>query len=121
MIYTGYFAKTKYYTTSGLTTVSIAGKAPDFYKGVQYKKLAPSFGLVYAYKSGAIKPDEFRDIYYTEVLSKLDPVEVKKELEEITGAIDIVLLCYETPSDFCHRQLVSEWFNKAGIKVWESN
>ena len=26
--------------------------------------------------------------------------------------INFVLLCYEKPSDFCHRHLVADWINK---------
>ena len=32
---------------------------------------------------------------------------------------DIILLCYERPSEFCHRQLVREWFNNNGFKCEE--
>lgn len=35
------------------------------------------------------------------------------------GENDIVLICYEKPSDFCHRQLVAEWLNKNGFKCEE--
>ena len=32
---------------------------------------------------------------------------------------DIVLLCYERPTDFCHRHLVSAWFREHGIECKE--
>ena len=31
-----------------------------------------------------------------------------------TGDEDIALICYEKPSDFCHRHLVAEWFRNHG-------
>ena len=33
--------------------------------------------------------------------------------------IDIALLCYEKPDDFCHRHLVADWLNKNGYKCEE--
>lgn len=35
------------------------------------------------------------------------------------GENDIALICYEKPSDFCHRHLVSEWLNQNGFKCEE--
>ena len=39
----------------------------------------------------------------------------------LSGGRDIVLVCYEGPSKFCHRHLVAEWLNKYGYDVeeWE--
>ena len=54
MIYTGYFAKVKQYENAGLTTVSISGKAPDFYKGPEYKGLAPRWQMFSDWKKGKI-------------------------------------------------------------------
>lgn len=31
----------------------------------------------------------------------------------------IALICYEKPSDFCHRHLVADWLNKNGIPCEE--
>lgn len=43
MIYTSYFAKLKELEAYGVIPVSICGKVPDWYKGLQYKKLAPKY------------------------------------------------------------------------------
>ena len=32
---------------------------------------------------------------------------------------DICLMCYEKPSDFCHRHLVANWLNENGIECKE--
>lgn len=45
--------------------------------------------------------------YATHVLSKLDRKQVALELG--WGSI---LLCYEEPWQFCHRQLVAEWLSE---------
>ena len=42
MIYTSYFAKLNK-LPNNIIPISICGKAPDWYKGLQYKKLAPKY------------------------------------------------------------------------------
>ena len=42
MIYTSYFAKLNK-LPEYVIPISICGKAPDWYKGLQYKKLAPKW------------------------------------------------------------------------------
>lgn len=47
MIYTSYFAKIKELEENNIIPISICGKAPDWYKGLQYKKLAPKYEFFY--------------------------------------------------------------------------
>ena len=128
-MYTGYFSKLKKYTDAGLTPVSIALWAPEWYKGLQYKKLAPKLEFFNEWKNGSHKGDN--DYYIKEfarqVLAKLDAFAVVSELEKMTGVDDskIVLLCYEKPLDFCHRHLVAQWLTmysfdtkEFGNNVW---
>jgi uncharacterized protein (DUF488 family) len=107
---TSYFAKYK-----GENAISISLSTPSWFKGTQYKKLAPSWNLLNGYKNGAISKEKYTEIYKREVLDKLDPKQVYEELGENT-----VLMCWEKSSDFCHRHIVSQWFNeKLGIEVKE--
>lgn len=114
-MFTGYFAKLKDYQKADLTPISIAGKCPSWYHGAEYKKLAPVWSFFSEWKNGSHKGDnEYYIKNFNElVLDKLDPAQVIKELEEFTGVSKdkIILLCYEKPSDFCHRHLVADWFN----------
>lgn len=41
-IYTSYFAKLKY-LPNNIVPISICAKTPEWYKGLQYKKLAPTY------------------------------------------------------------------------------
>ena len=43
-VYTSYFAKLKKLPDT-IVPISICGKAPDWYTGLQYKKLAPKYGF----------------------------------------------------------------------------
>ena len=52
--------------------------------------------------------------YYKEVLSKLDPEKVYKDLKHS------FLLCYEDNNEFCHRHIVAKWLELSlGIYVPE--
>ena len=105
--------KTSYYAKSGSmpNAVSIAGRAPTSYRGLEYKRLAPKIWFFKEYKDP--NDEHFMDQefyikhFYKEVLDKLDPKEVYDELGE-----DAILLCWETPEEFCHRHLVAEWLSK---------
>ena len=66
-MYTGYFAKLKNYEEKGLIPISICGKAPDWYNGLQYKVLAPKWGFFNEWKNGSHKGD---NDYYVEHFQK---------------------------------------------------
>lgn len=106
-IYTGYFAKLKKYEEVGLIPVSIAGKAPAFYAGRQYKVFAPTWEIFSQWKSGCIDNFEYTELFKRNVLDKLDKNVVLHNLLDIGESI--VLLCYEKSGDFCHRHIVADW------------
>ena len=106
---TSYFARYK-----GSTGVSISAKSPVGWKGKEYKKLAPKYWFLMQYKEDRDK-EHYIHHYKKEVLDKLDPQTVYDELGH-----DAVLLCYEKPSDFCHRHIVAEWLNESlGLFITE--
>lgn len=118
MIYTGYYAKLKKYEEAGLTPISIAGKAPEFYKGVQYKKFAPSWHIFSRWKKKEIENFQYTLEFKREILDNLNKEEIKEFLLSFTG--DIILLCYEKSGDFCHRHIVAEWLtNEVGLETKE--
>ena len=63
--------------------------------------------------------------FYDKVLNKLNPSEVVFDLDRLADkdntyySYNICLLCYEKPSDFCHRHLVAEWLRKDGYECEE--
>lgn len=100
---TSYFGK----RVTHLNPVSIAGKAPDWYKGRQYKKLAPLYWFFQKYKEDGDK--EFYTLQYqNNILASLNPQEVFDELGS-----DATLLCWEKAGEFCHRRLVADWLEKS--------
>ena len=83
----------------------------------------------------SLERNENNEHYQKEVLDLLDYQKVLADLqiqvpEEIRATmqspvwtspdVHLVLLCYEKPTDFCHRHLFAEWLSqKAGIKIEE--
>lgn len=118
MIYTGYYAKLKKYTEDGLIPISIAMKTPKFYTGTEFKALAPTWNIFSKWKSGEISNDQYIELFKKEVLDKLNKVQIKNFLNSFKD--DIILLCYEKSSDFCHRHIVGQWIsNEFNIEVQE--
>lgn len=123
MIYTSYFAKLKELENNNIIPISICGKAPDWYKGLQYKKLAPKYGFFMEWKKNH-NNDYYIEHFQSEVLDQLDVTDVILDFSRLSygfnvGENDIALICYEKPSDFCHRHLVAEWLNQSGFKCEE--
>lgn len=82
-----------FFKYKGENAISIAGKAPEWYKGKEYKILAPKYWFFKKFKD---KNDEkyldegfYTEQYYKEVLDKLNAKEVYDELTIIrdTGLI----------------------------------
>lgn len=122
MIYTSYFAKLKS-LPDNIIPISICGKAPDWYKGLQYKKLAPKYDFFMEWKKNHDN-DYYIKCFNEQVLDKLDATYTFVELKALCGVpimedVDICLICYEKPSDFCHRHLVADWFKKNGYECEE--
>lgn len=132
MIYTTYFAQLKH-LPQNVIPVSICGKAPEWYTGAQYKKLAPKYGFFMEWKQNHDN-DYYISHFKSEVLDTLTPTTVLNELqlklpEDIRAKMDtpvqinkdwhIALVCYEKPQDFCHRHLVAKWFQDNDIQCKE--
>ena len=122
MIYTSYFAKLKS-LPDNIVPISICGKAPDWYKGLQYKKLAPKYDFFMKWEENHDN-DYYIKCFNTQVLDTLKSEVVVAELSKMAGNSNnnfehICLICYEKPSDFCHRHLVADWLNEEGFKCEE--
>ena len=118
-MFTSYFAKVQQIEFP----LSIARINPEWYDKPSYPKLAPSKELLFDFKYGSHKGDtEFYTAEFMKYLETLDFKEVMQELSGIYGpdALDrLTLLCYEKPSDFCHRHLVANWLRQHGADISE--
>ena len=110
-MFTGYYANYDFYMQQGLTPIAISGRPPEWYKGLWWKFLAPSWDIFSKWKNKIINDDEYTDRFFKEILSKVNIDELKDQLQQIQNPI---LLCYEKDG-FCHRHLVADWLNYHGI------
>ena len=117
MIYTSYFAQLRN-LPENIIPIAICGKSPDWYKGLEYKKLAPKWSFFSKWKKNHDN-DYYIKHFNDEVLNKQDILIVYEELMHLSNYQDIALICYEKPEDFCHRHLIADWFNKNGIECNE--
>ena len=69
--------------------------------------------------------DYYIKCFNEQVLDKTNILTVLKDLTDLINSVDddigkeICLICYEKPSDFCHRHLVADWLNKNGFECKE--
>ena len=119
MIYTGCFCEVKKYEQAGLIPVSIAGYAPDDYKGIQFKTLAPKYSWWKEWHDNKLSNDWYIAKYQETVLNKLNPKVIANRLHAFGD--NVILLCYEPPEEFCHRKLVANWLRASGTPVYEYN
>ena len=109
MIATSNYANFKF---SNSKTYSISGDRGKKvgYLGRCYPALAPKYEFWIKWYNARCKvsADENNKYYisefYKKVLADLDPEDVYRELE------NSILLCYEDSYEFCHRHIVSAWF-----------
>ena len=117
-IYTSYFARMKKIPDE-IVRISICGKAPDWYEGIQYKKVAPKYGFFQEWKKNQDN-NFYIEHFNAEVLDMLNAESVYRDLDKLSNGDDCVLLCYEKSGDFCHRHLVANWLSdNLGIEVKE--
>jgi hypothetical protein len=107
-----------HYTGPG--RISIARFAPRSTPGGfrVYQKLAPHRYML------KLPEEEYRRIFFGEILAGLDAAAVWRELHQMVHPAEPVLLCWEhlheRSQSWCHRTMVAEWFLKElGLRVVE--
>lgn len=116
-IYTTYFARVKD-LVDGIVPISIAFKAPNGFEGPTYRQLAPEWWMVKDLKDSGDK-GAYTDAYHRRILNRLSVDRVLDELSFLGQGHDIALVCWEKPSEFCHRNIITNWLNEHGQHVEE--
>ncbi len=117
MMYTTYFARLRS-LPADIVPISIAGKAPDWYHGLEYKRLAPKYGFFQKWKE-THDNQYYIDCFNAQVLAPINPQSVYQELTKLAQTDNFALVCYEKPTDFCHRHIVADWLREAGYQIEE--
>lgn len=124
--YTSYYANFKNIPTDYMC-VGISRTCPEGfneYKNFLFVKdnvLAPEQELLDDYKSGRETEDGYKRRYVEHFLDQFGYYRKFKSFEDFIAAVEkeyekdyeaIVFLCYEKPSDFCHRHILRDMMNK---------
>lgn len=107
MIYTSYFANVDK-IPNHIFKISIARYSDRFPDIPRYEPLMPSKQLLMFIKRGIYNNYQYTK-KFNSYLCGLDADSVVEDLFKLSNGRDVVLLCYETPDQFCHRQLVAKW------------
>lgn len=117
---TSYYGKTKS-TVPGAICISRTQPRWNKIRYPEYKLLAPGKW----YRTAEV--EDYIPLYNDEILGQLDAQQVHDDLYRIAheharalgvpekeiSSVRPILLCYEKPSDFCHRRLAANWLESA--------
>jgi hypothetical protein len=99
---------------------TMAKRLPYRYK--RLLDLAPPRDLFGRWIAGTIGPDEYTRVYRG-CLDSLGPEEVRTQLDNKSadnGDKPLVLLCWCSPGEFCHRRVWADWYlDKTGREIPE--
>ena len=83
-----------------------------------YKELAPDIEWIKQYNNVRSKTKAIKEWFKQKYLKKLYSLKESsmlekyvEELKELVQYSDVYLLCYEKPSEFCHRHILAEYLN----------
>lgn len=96
--------------------IAISRKPPDWFMGPTILDLAPTWQMVNGIKQGILDEHQYTEMYLDLLKQRrFDPHRFVKQLKEPT-----FLLCYEKPTDFCHRRVLALWIeDQTGIVIPE--
>ena len=125
-IFSSYYAHSEIPST--FIQVSISGGITEHIEkqvDIWDKRLAPSLDIFNEYKNSTLinKEEIYVKRFKNEILANRNLKEIVKSWTDKHGEDkNYVILCYEVPTDFCHRHIVAEAFeNEFNIKVLELN
>ena len=118
MYYTSYFANIRKLDKEKYRFVSITASKPSFCGDdiEDWSFLGPSLKLLKAYKNGEIDENRYTEIYLKYLKENYKNF---KDFLILNEQQNVCMLCYEKPSDFCHRHILRGFLNENGIECEE--
>ena len=112
-LYTSYFANIMNIPHS-MRVFSVVRQPQDIPNIID---LSPSAGLLNQYKSKRITYEDFSKRFINELANNPKASVMFDSLSNLLNqGIDVVLVCYEKNSTFCHRKILGEIFSTSGIE-----
>ena len=103
--------------------VGISYSSPQWFVGARFPLLAPEWSMVDSIRKGLMTEKEYTIKY-------INLIKNRRNQGQLTAAMiydmlpeNSILLCYESPNDFCHRRVLAEWIKlEIGIEIpeWRS-
>ena len=111
-IYTSNYAR----KGSDPLALAISVGLPEWYAGKRNIDLAPTWEIVRGIQRGQIDIAVYESVYLQLLENRnVDPYQLIETLPNNT-----FLLCYEKPTDFCHRHTLANWvLNNTGFQIEE--
>lgn len=114
-VWTSYFGQMRKISTMDCVPVAVCLYPPKWYDGAVCDKLAPTHEMMMGMRKEETR-DFFAIKYEEEILGRLKREEILEELQRISDGKDVVLVCYEKPTDFCHRKLIGKWIGASELQ-----
>ena len=122
MFFTSYYGKMKKFPANFIP-VSISRQTPTWFQGIICKELAPSWDILMEYQSNHNEKEReeiYNKRYHKEILEKITPNDILEKIQNFIPTelkdsfsdedLHFVFLCFEKTGEFCHRNLVANWF-----------
>lgn len=106
---TSYISKINELKDMGYEPVLITRYKPKDINVLTFDKLAPSSDLLWKFKKNGCEATFTKE--FKAYLNGLNKKEIIDELVSLSEK-ELVLVCYETGSAFCHRHIVADWLSE---------
>ncbi len=115
-IFTSYYGNSRRLREAGAAMICVSVKKPAYFSHIpQISAVCPTYYMI----SRRCPHDEYLRLY-DQILARLDPRFVLRQIEEFAQGRDAALCCYEKPGDFCHRHILARWLTEGtGVEVTE--
>ena len=107
-VFTSYYARVRSIKKENSVFISISRYNPSWFTEElqQLLSLAPSSNLLTRYKNGLVTKEQYTEEYNSQ-LNSIDLSTLAKKLS-VDKDVSVFFLCYEKPTDFCHRHLFAK-------------
>jgi len=89
--------------------LGISYSSPQWFAGCRLPLLAPEWSMVDSIRKGLMTEKEYTVNYINLIKSRRSSGKLSAEMIYYLLPENSILLCYESPNEFCHRRILAEW------------